>query len=66
MREMMDPQLEKQRRQEMLREVERNRMVKAMRTTRRRRTGRRVALVWEMKRQAGRLFKLLRLLTTTG
>jgi hypothetical protein len=60
MREMMDSQLWKQRRQEMLREVERNRLVKALRATRSRRTGRRTALAWEMKRQAGRLFKFLR------
>jgi hypothetical protein len=66
MREMMDSQLRKQRRQDMLREVERNRLVKALRVTRRRRTGRRSALVWEIKRQAGRLCKLLRLLKTTG
>jgi hypothetical protein len=31
MREMMEPQLAKQRRQEMLREVERNRLVKGFR-----------------------------------
>jgi hypothetical protein len=66
MREMIDSQLRKQRRQDMLREVERNRLVKALRVTRRCRTGRRSALVWKMKRQAGRLFKLLRLLKTTG
>jgi hypothetical protein len=55
MREMMDSQLRKQRRQDMLREVERNRLVKALWVTRRRRTGRRSTLVWEMKRQAERL-----------
>jgi hypothetical protein len=60
MREMMDPQLRKQRRQEMLREVERNRLVKALRAARKQRAGRRSALAWEMKRQAGRLFKFLR------
>jgi hypothetical protein len=60
MREMMDSQLRKQRRQDMLREVERNRLVKALRVTRRRRTFRISALAWEMKRQAGRLFKFLR------
>ena len=60
MHEMMDSQLWKQRREGMLREVERNRMVKALRAARRRRTGRGSALAWEMKRQAGRLLKLLR------
>ncbi len=60
MHEMIDSQLWKQRREEMLREVERNRLVKALRATRRRRTFRTSALAWEMKRQAGRLFKFLR------
>jgi hypothetical protein len=55
MREMMDSQLRKQRRQDMLREVERNRLVKALRVTRRRHPGRRSALVWEMKWQPERL-----------
>ena len=57
---MMDYRIWKQRREEMVREVERNRTVKALRATRKRRTGRRSALVWEIKRQAGRLLKLLR------
>jgi hypothetical protein len=60
MHEMMDYQLWKQRREEMLREVERNRLVRALRATRRRRTFRISALAWEMKRQAGCLFKFLR------
>ena len=57
---MMDYRIWKQRREEMVREVERNRTVKALWATRKRRTGRRSALVWEIKRQAGRLLKLLR------
>ena len=60
MHEMLDSQLWKQRRGEMLREVERNRLVKALRAARKGRAGRRSALAWEMKRQAGRLFKSLR------
>jgi hypothetical protein len=60
MHEMMDFQLWKQRRKEMLREVERNRRAKALRAARKRGAGRRSALVWEMKRQAGGLLKLLR------
>ena len=60
MQEMMDSQLWKQRREEMLREVERNRLVKALRATSKRRAGRRSALAWEMKRYAGRLLKRLR------
>ena len=66
MREMMDSQLAKQRREEMLREVRRNRLVKALRDIRGRRDGRRVALVWEIKRQAGRFLKLLRTLRNVG
>jgi hypothetical protein len=67
MHEMMDYQLWKQRREEMLREVERDRLVKALRATRRRRAFRISALAWEIKRQAGRLFKFLRkILRHTG
>jgi hypothetical protein len=58
--EMMDSQLAKQHREEMLREVELNRLAKALQATRKRRDRRRSTLVWEMKRQAGRLLKLLR------
>jgi hypothetical protein len=57
---MMDSQLAKQHREEMLREVELNRLAKALQATRKRRDRRRSTLVWEMKRQAGRLLKLLR------
>ena len=60
MREMMDFQRWRQRREEMLREVGRNRLVRALRAARKRRDGRRAALVWEMKRQAGCLLKVLR------
>jgi hypothetical protein len=59
--EMRSLELAKQRREEMLREVERNRLVKALRAARKRRDGgRRSALVWEMKRHAGSFRKLLR------
>jgi hypothetical protein len=58
--EMMDCRIWKQRREEMLREVEGNRRAKALRAVRKRGHGRRSTLVWEMKRQAGRLLKLLR------
>lgn len=58
--EMMDCRIWKQRREQMLREVERNRRAKALRAVCKRRHGRRSALVWEMKRQAGRLLKFLR------
>ena len=64
--EMMSLELAKQRREELLREAELNRRAKALRATRKRREGRRSALVWEMKRQAGRLLKLLRTLRDAG
>ncbi len=60
MHEMMSLELAKQRREEMLREAELSRQAKALRAARKRRTGHRSALAWEMKRQAGRLFKFLR------
>jgi hypothetical protein len=60
MQEMIDLQLAKQRREEMLRAVETNRRAKALEATHKRRAERRSALAWEMKRQAGRLLKYLR------
>ena len=66
MHEMMTLELAKQRREEMLREAELNRQAKALRATRKRGAGRRSALVWEMKRQAGRLLKLLRAMRNAG
>jgi hypothetical protein len=66
MHEMMSLEFAKQRREELLREAELGRQAKALRAARKRRDGRRSALVWEMKRHAERLLKLLKLLTTTG
>jgi hypothetical protein len=66
MHEMMDFQLVKQRHAAMLREAELNRQAKALRATRKRRAGRRSALVWEIKRHAGRLLKLLRAMRSAG
>ena len=60
MHSMMDYKLWKQRHGEMLREAELSRQTKALRETRKRHAGRRSALVWEMKRHAGRLLKFLR------
>jgi hypothetical protein len=61
LREMLDFQIWKQRREELLREVEMNRRAKLLRATRKRRDrGRRSTLVWEMNRQTGRLLKVLR------
>ena len=59
MHQMMDFQLWKQRREELLHEAQRNRHARALRATRKRRAGRIAALVWEIKRHVGRLFKLL-------
>jgi hypothetical protein len=58
-REMMSFELAKQRQEERLREAELSHQVKALRATRKRRDGRRSALVWEIKRHAGRLLKHL-------
>jgi len=66
MHEMMSLELAKQRREELLREAELNRRAKAVRATRKRRDGRRSALVWEVKRHAGGLLKLLRVLRNVG
>ncbi len=57
---MMDFEIWKQRREEMVREVEMNRLAKALRASRKRRavvdaTNRTLALTWELKRVAGRL-----------
>ncbi len=61
MYEIMDLQIWKQRREEMLREAEQNRLAKALRDSRKRRgSGRASFLAWELKRIAGRLRKLLR------
>ena len=60
MQEMMSLELAKQRRDELLREAEMSRQAKALRAARKRRDGRRSALVWEMKRYAGCFLKLLR------
>ena len=54
---MMDYQIWKQRYEEMLHEVEVNRQAKALRATGKRRAGRRTALVWEIKKHAGRLLQ---------
>jgi hypothetical protein len=70
MREWMDLQIWKQRHEEMMREVEQNRLAKALRQSRKkRRTGannRALSLAWELKRIAGRLLKLLRSLKRAG
>jgi hypothetical protein len=60
LQEMMSLELAMQRREELVREAELSRQAKALRAARNRRDGRRSALVWEMKRYAGRFLKLLR------
>ena len=66
MQQMMDFQFAKQRHEELLREAEMNRQVKAVRATGKRRAGRSSALAWELRRHAGVLLKLLRILRNVG
>jgi hypothetical protein len=66
MQEMMDIQLVKLCREELLREVELNRQAKALRAAGKGRAGRRSALVWEMKWYAGRLLTFLETLKNAG
>jgi hypothetical protein len=66
MQEMMDLQFARQRREEILREVDTNRRTRALRATRGRRAGRGPDLAWEMKRHAGRLLKVLGALRNAG
>jgi hypothetical protein len=58
MYEMMDPQVSRQRREEMLRQAERGRVAGALPPDCKRRPDR--TLPWELQRVAGRLLKLLR------
>jgi hypothetical protein len=63
----MDFKTWKQRHEEMMCEAERNRLAKPLRESRKRRgVDRASPLAWEQKRGAGRLFKLLRFLGSTG
>jgi hypothetical protein len=56
---MMDWQVWKQRREELMREAQQARLAKALRDSRKRRgAGLASSLVWEIKRMAGRLRKL--------
>ena len=57
---MLDLQLLKRRREEMMHEAQQNRLAKALRETRKRRGGAGLAssLAWEIKRIAGRLRKV--------
>ena len=64
--EMMILELAKQRREELLREAELRRRAKALRAAHKGDASRRSTVVWELKRQAQRLLKRLKLFTITG
>ncbi len=66
MQQMMDYQIWKQRHEELLREAEIYRQVRALLATSKRRAGRRSALAWELKRHAGRFRKRLKTLWNVG
>ena len=66
MHEMMILELAKQRREELLREAELRRRAKALRAAHKGDASQRSTVVWELKRQAQRLLKLLKLFTITG
>jgi hypothetical protein len=64
---MFDFEVWKQYREELMREVELDRLAKALRDSRKRRSsGRASSPVWELKRIVGRLLKLLRNLRNAG
>jgi hypothetical protein len=66
MHNMMCLELAKQRHEELLREAEMSRQAKALRAAHKGDASRRSTVVWELKRQAQRLLKLLKLFTITG
>ena len=57
---MTDLRIWRQRREEIVHEVGRNRLARASRAARNRRTRQRSAPAWETRRYAGRLVKLLK------
>jgi hypothetical protein len=64
---MFDFEVWKQHREELMREVEQNRLAKALRDSRKRRgSGRASSPLWELKRTAGLLLELLRAPRTVG
>ena len=64
---MFDFEVWKQRREEMMREVERSSLVRVSSDSRKRRgPGRASSPLWELKRIVGRLLKLLRNLRNAG
>ena len=60
MNEMYDPNLWRQRREDMMREAERNRLARALRAHRKKRSEGTFLLAWELRRIAGLLSKLFR------
>jgi hypothetical protein len=65
-REMMDLELWKQRREELMHEAKQNRLARALRDPRKRRgAGLASSLAWELRRGAGLLRKFVRSLTKT-
>jgi len=67
MREMMDFEIWKHRHEEMLREAERRSLARSLRRSRERRSSGWISsLVWELKKIAGRLRKLLRTMRQVG
>ena len=61
MHEMMNLEVWKKNREEMMREAEQNRLAEVLRNSRKRRGANQVsALAWELRRASGRLRKLLR------
>ena len=61
MNEMMNYYIWRQRREDMMREVQRDRLNKALRADRNKRT---FSLAWELRRMAGLLLKFFRRLVT--
>ena len=59
MNEIMNPYVWRQRREDTMREAERDRLVRALRADRKKRTNRTFLLTWELRRMAGLLLKSL-------
>jgi hypothetical protein len=60
MNEIMNPYVWRLRREDTMREAERDRLVRALRADRKKRTTRTFLLAWELRRMAGLLLKSLR------
>jgi hypothetical protein len=63
---MLDPQLLKQRHEDMLREAEMSCQAKALRAARKKRAGWSSVLAWELKRGAERILKILKVPKNAG